>query len=415
VKKTDVHTPSAHVGRYAGKTFVLGVTGSIAAYKAVSLCRRLKAEGAQVHVVMTRAAERFVGPLTFEVISGNSVATGLFVSGNEMAHLNLAEIADAILVAPASAHCLGKMAHGLADDLLSTLVLAAECPLLLVPAMDGGMWDHPAVRENVRILRARGVCVMESDTGPLASGRIGKGRLPDEETILAAFSSALSPQKDFQGRRILVTAGPTQESLDPIRYISNRSTGKMGWAIAEVARDRGGDVILIAGPTGLAPVTNVTWVPVVTSEEMHKAVTTRFADADILIMAAAVADFRPARKAPGKVAKGQGRFVLDLEPTPDILGDLAERRSGQIVVGFAAETGDLLARARRKLTGKNLDLIVANDVTEPGAGFGTETNRVTLLDRAGGCKALPLLSKRDVAHRILDAVRRLTTAGRPRP
>src|SRR5437899_3214669 len=270
--------------------------------------------------------------------------------------------------------------------------------------MDGGMWTHPAVCDNVRTLRRRGVTVLEPEVGPLASGRVGKGRLPEEDAILSAISGALHPVKDFGGRRVLVTAGPTQEALDPVRFISNRSSGKMGWALAEAARDRGADVVLLAGPTSLAPVPNVEYVPVVTSEEMRKEVVTRFPGTDVLIMAAAVADFRPSRPARGKVPKGRGVRMLALEPTTDILKDLPPRRAGQVVVGFAAETGELVARARGKLIDKALDLIVANDLTEPGAGFGTDTNRATFLDRTGRCDALPLMSKPELAHRILDAV-----------
>ena len=399
---------------WAGKTLVLGVTGSIAAYKAVSLARRLISEGATVQVVMTHTARQFVGPLTFEALTGQSVATDrLEVRHDEnwpggMAHLGLAEDADVIVIAPASAHCLAKLAHGLADDLLTTVVLAAECPLLVVPAMDGGMWEHPAVRENVRALRARGVNVMEPEIGALASGRVGSGRFPEERAIVAAISGCLFPHKDFRGRRVLITAGPTQEALDPIRFFSNRSSGKMGWALAEAARDRGGDVTLIAGPTHLLPPPQIAFVPITTSEELRKAVVARFPETDLLIMAAAVADFRPVRPSPHKISKSKGRITLALEPTTDILRELPARRSGQVVVGFAAETEGLVEGARRKLRAKNLDLIVANDVTEPGAGFGTDTNRVTLIERGGRVENLPLMLKREVAHRVLDAVQRVT-------
>ena len=402
--KTTNRTSRAPVGRFREKTIVLGVTGSIAAYKAVSLARRLMAEGAGVQVVMTQNAQRFVGPLTFQELTGRSVGTDLFASDAHMPHLSLAESADLLVIAPASAHCVAKLAHGLADDLLSTLALAAECPVVVAPAMDGGMWTHPAVRSNVLTLRQRGVTVLEPEVGPLASGRTGQGRLPEEDAILSVIAGALHPAKDFKGRRVLITAGPTQEALDPVRFISNRSSGKMGWALAEAARDRGAGVVLIAGPTALPPVPNVTVVPVVTSEDMRKEVITRFVDSDVLIMAAAVADFRPAGSSPGKIPKGRGPRTLALEPTPDILMDLPPRRAGQLVVGFAAETGDLVERARAKLRRKALDMIVANNVTEPGAGFGTETNRATLLDRAGRCDALPLMSKLELAHRILDAV-----------
>jgi phosphopantothenoylcysteine decarboxylase/phosphopantothenate--cysteine ligase len=409
--KTIDRTSRTPVGRFREKTIVLGVTGSIAAYKAVLLARRLMAEGASVQVVMTRNAQRFVGPLTFQELTGRPVGTDLFAPDAGMPHLALAESADLLVIAPASAHCVAKLAHGLADDLLSTLALAAECPVVVAPAMDGGMWTHPAVRDNVLTLRQRGVTVLEPETGPLASGRTGKGRLPEEDAILSAIAGALHPVKDLSGRRVLITAGPTQEALDPVRFISNRSSGKMGWALAEAARDRGAEVVLVAGPTALPPVPNVTVVPVVTSEDMRKEAITRFVDADVLIMAAAVADFRPAGPAGGKIPKGRGTRALALEPTPDILMDLPPRRAGQLVVGFAAETGDLVERARGKLRRKALDLIVANDVTEPGAGFGAETNRATLLDRAGRCDALPLMSKLELAHRILDTVLELRTQG----
>jgi phosphopantothenoylcysteine decarboxylase/phosphopantothenate--cysteine ligase len=419
-------------GRFAGKTLILGVTGSIAAYKAVSLARRIIGEGAEVHAVLTQSARQFIAPLTFRVLTGKPVGTELFAANLEglqpgdetasgeaaMPHLSLAEGADLVLIAPATAHYLAKLAHGLADDLLSTMALAAHCPIVTAPAMDGDMWDHPAVRENVRTLRERGTIVLEPDVGPLASGKIGKGRFPEEDAVIAAVSAALSPRKDFKGRRVLVTAGPTQEALDPVRFLSNRSSGKMGWALAEAARDRGAEVVLVAGPTNLPKVAQVSWVPVTTSEEMHKAVLTRFAETDILIMAAAVADFRPARRSPVKVPKRLTPHALMLEPTRDILMDLPIRRSGQLVVGFAAETAQIVDRARRKLRRKMLDLIAANDVTQPGAGFGTDTNQVTLLDRFGRSEALPLMSKHEVAHRILDAVHTLLKserqAGSPR-
>lgn len=408
------------VGRFRGKTIVLGVTGSIAAYKAVSLARRLMVEGAVVQVVMTQNAQRFITPLTFEALTGRPVGTELFPSldaeaggarsagppstKNVMPHLALADSAALLVIAPASAHCMAKLAHGLADDVLSTLALASECPVVVAPAMDGGMWTHPAVRENVQTLRQRGVTVLEPEVGLLASGQTGTGRLPEEDTILSAIAGALHSVKDFTGRRVLITAGPTQEALDPIRFMSNRSSGKMGWALAEAARDRGAEVILIAGPTALSPVPRVTVLPVVTSEEMRKAVHARFPESDVFMMAAAVADFRPVGPAGEKIPKGRGPRTLALEPTPDILMDLPPRRAGQIIVGFAAETGDLIERARTKLRRKALDMIVANNVTEPGAGFGIETNRATLLDCRGRCDVLPLMSKLDLAHRILDAV-----------
>ena len=416
VKRTEEPPPPGGVGPgpWTGKTLVLGVTGSIAAYKAVSLVRRLLEKGATVQVVMTQTAQRFVGPLTFQALTGRPVATDRFDPRPDenwpdaMAHLALAENADMMVIAPASAHCLAKLAHGLADDILSTMALAAECALLVAPAMDGGMWNHPAVRENVRTLRERGVRVLEPGSGPLASGRIGKGRFPEEGTIVAAISSLLSPRKDFRGYRVLITAGPTQEPLDPIRFLSNHSSGRMGWALAEAARDRGAEVTLVAGPTHLSPPDQIAFVPITTSEELREAVSARFAESDVLIMAAAVADFRPVRASSEKIPKVRGRLTLALEPTPDILMEVAARRCGQVVVGFAAETNELVKRAKRKLSTKRLDLIVANDVTEPGAGFGTDTNRVTLLEKNGRIEKLPLMPKREVADRVLDAVQRIT-------
>src|SRR5436309_3735250 len=292
---------------------------------------------------MTHTAQRFVAPLTYEALTAQPVFTDLFASSNApptanvMPHLALADEADLIAIAPASAHCVAKLAHGLADDLLTTLVLAAECPVVLAPAMDGGMWAHPAVCANVLTLRQRGVTVLEPEVGPLASGRVGQGRFPNEDVILTAISGALYA-KDFRGRRILITAGPTQEPLDPVRFLSNRSSGKMGWALAEAARDRGADVVLVAGPTGLAPVPNVAYVSGVASERMPEEAVRRYSRTEARGTVAPVADHRPARPAKGKVPKGRDVRTLALEPTKDILKDLPPRRAGQLVVGFAAET-----------------------------------------------------------------------------
>ncbi|MBX3371840.1 MAG: bifunctional phosphopantothenoylcysteine decarboxylase/phosphopantothenate--cysteine ligase CoaBC, partial [Nitrospira sp.] len=389
----------------SGVRLVLAVTGSIAAYKAVSLLRLLRREAATVNVVMTAGACRFVTPLTFEVLSGAHVATDLFEAHQEMLHLSLPEQAQAIVIAPATANCLAKAALGLADDLLSTMLLTTQCPVIFAPAMDGDMWQHPTVVEHVATLRARGAIIVEPEDGPLASGRQGQGRLADEERILAAVHHAVHPRRDWSGRKVLISAGPTQEAIDPVRFLSNRSSGKMGYALAEAARARGADVVLVSGPTSIPVPAGVEYCPVITAEEMHKALTTQLDWSDTVIMAAAVADFRPARPSAHKIKKRRGPVThLDLEATDDILCELRDRRTSQVLVGFAAETDDLLAHAKEKLHAKGLDLLVANDVTAPGSGFGSDTNRVWLLTREADPEELPLLSKRDVADRILDRI-----------
>lgn len=389
----------------SGVRLVLAVTGSIAAYKAVSLLRLLRREAATVNVVMTAGACRFVTPLTFEVLSGTHVATDLFEAHQEMLHLSLPEQAQAIVIAPATANCLAKAALGLADDLLSTMLLTTQCPVIFAPAMDGDMWQHPTVVEHVAALRARGAIIVEPEDGPLASGRQGQGRLADEERILAAVHHAVHPRRDWSGRKVLISAGPTQEAIDPVRFLSNRSSGKMGYALAEAARARGADVVLVSGPTSIPVPAGVEYCPVITAEEMHKALTTQLDWSDTVIMAAAVADFRPARPSAHKIKKRRGPVThLDLEATDDILCELRDRRTSQVLVGFAAETDDLLAHAKEKLHAKGLDLLVANDVTAPGSGFGSDTNRVWLLAREADPEELPLLSKRDVADRILDRI-----------
>ena len=395
-----------------GKQILLGVTGSIAAYKAVALLRTLLREGAVVHVVMTPSATKFVTPLTFEVLSGHPVSMDLFETHQEMKHLSLPEQADAIVIAPATANCLAKTALGLGDDLLSSMLLTAQCPLIMVPAMDGGMWTHPTVREHVGTLRARGTIVVDPDVGPLASGRIGQGRLAEEGTILEAIHSALVPQRDWQGHRVLVSAGPTQEPIDPVRFISNRSSGKMGYAIAEAAQARGAQVVLVTGPTALSPPRGVEVVAVATSEEMAKALSERFPWSTAVIMAAAVADFRPAHTASEKMKKRERTGeTLELERTTDILASLSAQRTTQLMVGFAAETSGLITHAKDKLTAKGLDLIVANDITTEGAGFGSDQNAATLIDRQGIVIELSLMPKRALAHAILNRAQELLRTG----
>lgn len=391
-----------------GMRVVLGVTGSIAAYKAVSFLRALIREGATVDVAMTPSATKFVTPLTFEVLSGRTVTTDLFEAHQEMKHLSLPEEADAIVVAPATANFLAKAALGLGDDPLSTMLLTAQCPVVIAPAMDGGMWSHPTVGEHVRSLRARGVVIVEPEDGPLASGRVGQGRLAEETRVLDAVRSVLLPAQDWLGHRILVSAGPTQEPIDPVRFISNRSSGKMGYALAEAARKRGAHVTLVTGPTSLPVPPGIEVVQVETADEMMEALSTRLSQSTAVIMAAAVADFRPKNAASQKLKKQEKKeSTLDLERTTDILSALSAQRTHQLLIGFAAETNDVLAHAQAKLKQKGLDLIVANDVTKTGSGFGSDHNVVTLIDRDGHTTALPLLTKREVSDRILDAARAL--------
>ena len=389
----------------AGRELILGVTGSIAAYKAVYLLRELTRLGACVTVCLSEHAREFVGALTFRTLSGRPVLTNLFdpQSADAVEHVALAERADAIVVAPATANLLAKAAHGIADDFLTTLLLAARRPLVIAPAMDGGMWEHPAVVANVATLRGRGVAVLEPDAGALASGLSGKGRFPEPDAIVEAIRRALTPVRDLTGERLLVTAGPTREPIDPVRYISNRSSGKMGYGLAAAALRRGAAVTLVSGPTALTPPPGAVFVPVQTAEEMREAVLQHLADATLVIKAAAVADYRARQAAPVKL-KGKRDLTLDLTPNPDILAEVAARRTGAFIVGFAAETHDVVAHARQKLESKGIDLLVVNDVSQRGIGFDAEENEVLLLDRWSGQTALPRMAKADVADAILTHV-----------
>lgn len=392
-------------GPLTGKRVTLGVTGSIAAYKAVSLLRALTRQGAGVSVVMTKAATKFVTPMTFEVLSGQPVTTDLFEAHQEMKHLSIPEGADAIVVAPATANFLAKAAVGLADDVLSTMLLTSRCPLIVAPAMDGDMWTHPTVQDHVRTLRLRGVTILDPEEGPLASGQIAQGRLAAESRILEAIEQVLLPLADLKGQRILVSAGPTQEAIDPVRYISNRSSGKMGYAIAEAARNRGAEVILVSGPTALTPPPGIRVIPVTTAQDMAEAMSAHFAWSSVVIMAAAVADFRPQTPAAQKLKKGTAAIPpLELELAPDILAMLSAKRTSQILVGFAAETQHLVQHATDKLTTKGLDLIVANDVTQAGAGFGSEQNAAIILSRTGIRHTFSLRPKTQLAHDILTTI-----------
>ncbi len=391
----------------AGKEIILGVTGSIAAYKAVYLLRELTRLGAGVTVVTTAHAEQFVGPLTFRTLSGRPVLSDLFdpQTPDAVEHVQLAERAQALVVAPATANLLAKAAHGIADDFLTTVLLAVRCPVLIAPAMDGGMWEHLAVVANVRTLRERGVTVLEPDAGELASGLAGRGRLPEVDAIIEALERLLAPARDLSGERILVTSGPTREPIDPVRYLSNRSSGKMGHAIATAALRRGAEVILIAGPTPLSPPPGAVYVPVQTAEEMREAALQHLDTATIVIKAAAVGDYRAKHPSPTKIkSKKDEGLTLSLVPNPDILKELASRKGGAFLVGFAAETNDVRAHAAAKLKAKGVDLLVANDVSKRGIGFEAEENQVTLLDRWGGALDLPRMTKLAVADAILDRV-----------
>jgi phosphopantothenoylcysteine decarboxylase/phosphopantothenate--cysteine ligase len=396
-----------------GRELILGVTGSIAAYKAVYLLRELTRAGAAVTVCLSEHARAFVGPLTFRTLSGRPVLTDLFdpQTPEAVEHVALAERADAVVVAPATANVIAKAAHGIADDFLTTLLLAARGPLLIAPAMDGAMWRHPAVTANVTLLRQRGVTVLEPDAGPLASGLSGQGRLPEVEAIVEAVETLLHPQRDLTGERVLVTAGPTREPVDPVRYLSNRSSGKMGYAVAVAALRRGAQVTLVSGPTALTPPAGAVFVPVQTAEDMREAVLQHLAGTTIVIKAAAVADYRAKRPAATKI-KDKQDLTLELTPNPDILAEVAGRRTGAFVVGFAAETHDVVANARAKLGAKGIDLLVANDVSQEGIGFDADDNQVILMDRWGGEHTLPRLAKTAIADAILTHVLGLRAAPR---
>lgn len=389
-----------------GKRVLLGVTGSIAAYKAVELLRELVKRGAEIQVVMTEAATRFVAPLTFETLSRQPVLLDMFslAYGSHIGHIEATRRADLFAVAPATAQTIARMALGLADDFLSCIFLASRCPVLVAPAMDSDMYQHAAVQENLTRLRQRGVHIVEPGHGELASGLVGPGRLADLPEIVEAIERLLAPIRDLAAEVVLVTAGPTREPLDPVRYLSNRSSGKMGYAIAEAAAARGAKVILVSGPTALTPPHGVDVIPVETAQQMYDAVLAKLPAITVVIKAAAVADYRPKQVAGRKIKKDERVPEVTLESTPDILAEVGKRKERRILVGFAAETEDLVANARKKLQRKHLDLMVANDVGQPGAGFDSDTNIVRILDARGGVEELPLQAKRSVADRILDRV-----------
>jgi len=400
------------VGDLGRARILLGVCGSIAAYKAVELCRRLVDAGAHVVPVMTADAERFVGAVTLSALASERVRTSLWTSsgddGEPVPHIALARSVDVVLVAPATARLLGSYAAGIADDLLTNVLLATTAPVVVCPAMHTEMWEHPATRANVAVLRERGVEVVDPAIGRLAGGDEGAGRLPDPDRIVEVVAAVLGRRTDLAGRRVVVTAGGTREPLDAVRFLGNRSSGKQGEAVAIEAAARGASVVLVTAAGDRPVPAGVDVVTVETSAEMEAEVLSRAADADAVVMAAAVADFRPKAPAPGKLRKDEGVPDLVLEPTTDILAALGRaRRPGQVLVGFAAEAGpDLRARAGEKLAAKRLDAIVANDVTAPGAGFGHDTNAVLILEDDGTETDVPLSSKREVARAVVDVVAR---------
>lgn len=385
----------------------LGVTGCIAAYKAIEVMRGLQKLGISVQVVMTRSAREFVTPLTFEALSSQNVITDMFRRGGNLSiqHIQIAQEIRLLAVVPATANVLGKFAHGIADDFLSTLYLSCPAPVVLVPAMNVEMWNHPAVRQNVEILKARGHQFINPEAGALACGMYGEGRLAEVDTIVSGIMGALDCNCSMAGLRILVTAGPTVEDIDPVRFLSNRSSGRMGYAVAQAARSRGAEVTLVAGPTHLPVPEGVTHVPVRSAAEMKDAVLQRFPDTNVVVMAAAVADYRPAGYAEQKIKKENLPASIPLLPTEDILLSLGEAKQHQVLVGFAAETEKLLCRAREKMSRKNLDLIVANDAAS--GVFGSDSATVHILSPVGETVTLKESTKHEVANRILDIVQRI--------
>jgi phosphopantothenoylcysteine decarboxylase/phosphopantothenate--cysteine ligase len=396
-----------------GRRILVGLSGGIACYKACDVVRQLRQAGAAVQVVMTRGAREFVTPLTLQTLSGARVGTDTFDLGeeSEIGHIRLADSAEVVAIAPATANVMAKMAHGIADDLLTTVLLATRAPLVVAPAMNVHMWEHAATQANLRTLIERGARIVGPASGSLACGYEGAGRLAEPAEIIEAIACALTPQ-DLAGEHVLVSAGPTREAIDPVRYLSNHSSGKMGYAIARVARRRGASVTLVSGPVALAAPAGVRVIAVESAADMDRALRAEFPRATVLVMAAAVADYRPAVARDRKLKKAAGLRRIDLAENADLVAGLARGKGTRTIVGFAAETHDLVAEARRKLRDKGLDLIVANDVTAEGAGFGSDTNVARLIDGAGLDEALPVLPKDDVASRVLDWVAARRQAGR---
>ena len=392
------------------KNIVLGVTGGIAVYKAADVVSRLGKHCINVNVIMTKSAQEFVQPMTFQSLSQNYVVTDMFDEPRtwDVEHISLAQKADLFLIAPATANIIGKMANGIADDMLTTTVMATKAPVLIAPAMNTNMYENPIVQDNIRKLEGRGYRFIEPISGRLACGDYGKGKLADPETIVEEVLATLNMSHDLKGIRFVVTAGPTRESIDPVRYITNHSTGKMGYAIAERAARRGAEVILISGPTNLPTPAGVRRIDINTTHEMYDAVMSQLDWADVFIKSAAVADYRPKAVAENKIKKGDGDWAIELTRNPDILKELGQRtKSGQILIGFAAETQDLISNAKRKVDAKQLDFIVANDLTKEGAGFKSDTNIVTIIDRMGNQEHYDLMSKIDLADAILSKIKKL--------
>lgn len=389
-----------------GKQIVLGVAGGIAAYKVVDVVSRLKKQGAEVHVIMTEAAAQFVTPLTFREISGNPVVVSMWDEPKkwQVEHIALASLADLFVIAPATANIIGKIANGIADDMLTTTVMATQAPVLIVPAMNTNMYLNPVVQKNLETLAGLGYHCMNPDSGLMACGTTGAGRLPEPACIVETIIQHFAAKDALRGQTVLVTAAGTREPIDPVRYIGNRSSGKMGYAIAEAAAKQGARVILVSGPTSLAVPQGVEVIRVETAAEMRAAVLAEFPQADIVIKAAAVADYRPQEQSQQKIKKAEATLTLVLEKNPDILWELGQQKTKQFLVGFAAETQQLLQHAQGKLEKKNLDMIIANDVTLPGAGFNTDTNIVKMLYRDGRIEELPQMSKRELAGVILEKI-----------
>lgn len=389
------------------KSVILGVSGGIACYKSAALASKLAQRGYDVEVVMTKNAAEFIGPHTFESLTHNRAMIDTFDRNfqSHVEHVALADKADLLIVAPATANIIAKAAHGIADDMLSTTILACDCPKLVAPAMNTRMYDNPVTQDNLETLRRYGWEVIEPASGHLACGAVGKGKMPEPEDLLEAVDHAIAYEKDLAGVRVLVTAGPTQEAVDPVRYLTNHSSGKMGYAVARAAAWRGAEVTLVSGPTALKRPAYVETVDIVTAKEMFEAVTSRAGEQDVIIKAAAVADYRPAHMADNKIKKAAGAgLALELERTDDILAYLGEHKApGQVLCGFSMETESLVENSRKKLTKKNLDIVAANSLRQEGAGFGVETNVLTLITREGE-EELPMLSKDEAAHRLLDRI-----------
>jgi phosphopantothenoylcysteine decarboxylase / phosphopantothenate---cysteine ligase len=401
----------------SGRSAVLGVGGGIAAYKSAELARALMERGFRVQTVMTKSAQEFVQPLTFAALTGQKVITGLFhsetpdsVLASSVEHIRVAQENEVLVVAPATADLLAKFAHGLADDFLTTLYLAFQGPVLLCPSMNTAMWEHPATQANLAVLRARGNQILDPDSGPLACGTVGAGRLPEPERIADRVERLLNARRDLEGEVVLLTAGPTREPLDPVRFISNRSSGKMGYAMAEAAQRRGARVVLVSGPVVLSAPDGVQLVAVQTAAEMHKAVLDHLDEASIIVKAAAVADYHLSNVPKQKVKKTAMRLSLELDPTLDILAELGRRKKDQLLIGFAAETENLVAEAKRKLKSKNCDMVVGNLVSQDGTGFESDQNEVVLVMATGETVPLPRASKRDIADQILDHALKLRLA-----